>query len=78
MATIEYETANGAIEEEYPSDRIWFDEDKQCWRITVGESDDGNQIVESIPRERVYYVRRVEEGISEGELDNTEAEVPIS
>jgi len=55
MAIIKYETADGPIEYDVPGSAIEYEPETDHWRIKTGEQN-GREVFEIIPRERVFSV----------------------
>ncbi|ATW87632.1 hypothetical protein halTADL_0835 [Halohasta litchfieldiae] len=58
MAVIKYETPDGPVEYSVASSDISYEDDTDHWRVKAGE-EDGRDVYELIPRERVFSVKVV-------------------
>jgi len=56
MAVIKYETADGLVEYSVPGSDIEYEAETDHWRVKAGEQN-GQDVFEIIPRERVYSVK---------------------
>lgn len=69
MATIAYRGRAGDTQQEV--DDLRFDERTGHWTFPVEETEDGDTVLRSVPRERVYYVERAEESVGVSSGDTT-------
>ena len=58
MAVIRYESTEGVIEYSVDAAKLSYDEETDHWRVKAGE-ENGREVYELIPRERVYSVQVV-------------------
>ncbi len=56
MAVIKYETADGPVEYSVPGSDLAYEAETDHWRVKAGEQN-GRDVYEIIPRERVYSVK---------------------
>jgi len=56
MAVIKYETPDGPIEYNVANSKISYEDETEHWRVKAGEQD-GRDVYELIPRERVFSVK---------------------
>jgi len=63
MAIIKYETADGPVEYNVSGTDIEYEAETDHWRVKAGK-ENGRDVYEIIPRERVYSVKMI--GVKKG------------